>query len=440
MLNFFKSFTGGIHPEEEKDLTENKPIKKSAVPKIVTIPLIQHTGVPCEPLVNVGDEVKLGQPIGDTQRFITAPIHAAIAGKVVKIEDLPHPNGSNVKSIVIEGDSEEALHPTIKPYPELSQLSKEDIRRIVRAAGIVGLGGGAFPTHVKLDPPHDKHIEYYVLNGAECEPYLTNDNRIMIERSQDVLYGLKTMMKPADAEYGIIAIEDNKPKAIEAMKKAVEGEKKIQVRVLRTKYPQGGEKQLIKSLLCREIPSGGLPMDVKVAVNNVGTAAAVAAAIKTGMPLIERVVTVTGKSLKNPSNLLARIGTPIRQLIDECGGLPANTRKVIIGGPMTGVAQWNLDVPVVKGMTGILILKKDETDEAEAETCVRCARCVDACPARILPNFLGDYSEAGRYDRCEEFNAKDCIECGICSYICPTRRNLMQLIKLAKLELVKKKK
>jgi len=435
----FKTFTGGIHPAEEKELTEKKPIRATAAPKKVIIPLIQHTGTPCEPLVKVGDEVKLGEPIGDVQRFITAPVHATVSGKVTKIEKHPHPNGADVLSIIIESDGKDEKHFSVKPYPELEQLSKQDIRRIVRAAGIVGLGGAAFPTHVKLDPPHDKDIEYYILNGAECEPYLTNDNRIMIEQANEVVYGLKAMMKPADAKKGIVAIEDNKPEAAEAIRKSVGRDENIRVEVVKTKYPQGGEKQLIKSLLGREIPSGGLPMDVKVVVNNVGTAVAVAKTIRTGLPLIERVVTVTGKSLKDPGNFLVRIGTPISELIEQCGGLPENARKVIIGGPMTGVAQWTLDVPVVKGTTGILILTDKETDELEAQPCVRCGQCVDACPMQILPNFLGDYSESGKYDMCNEYRAKDCIECGICAYVCPTKRNLVQLIKLAKTELMKKK-
>jgi len=440
MLNLMKRFAGGIHPKGEKELCCDAPIRKIKPPQKAVIPLIQHAGVPCEPLVNVGDEVKLGQPVGDVQKFITAPVHSSVSGKVVKIADHPHPNGSKVKSVIIESDSRDEKHFSVKPYPELEQLSKQDIRRIVRAAGIVGMGGAAFPTHVKLDPPHDKEIEYYIINGAECEPYLTTDNRTMIERANDVVYGLKAMMKPSDAGEAIIAIEENKPRAIEMMRKAAEGEKNIKVASLKTIYPQGGEKQLIKSLLGREVPSGGLPMDVRVIVNNVGTAVAVADAIKTGMPLVERVVTVTGKSVKRPSNLLVRIGTPISQLIEECGGLPEDARKVILGGPMTGLAQWSLDVPVIKGTSGILILTGGEVDEAEAEACIRCAKCVDHCPSGLLPNFLGDYSEAERYDECERLSALDCIECGICSYVCPTRRNLTQLIKLAKAEITKKRK
>lgn len=441
MLNFLKrSFSGGVHPHGEKELCCEKPVRQAAAPKKVIIPLIQHTGVPCAPLVKVGDEVKLGQPIGDVQKFITAPIHATVSGKVLKIESLPHPSGKNILSILIESDGNDTPHESIKPYDTIDKLSKEDIRKIVREAGLVGLGGAAFPTHVKLSPPPEKEILYYILNGAECEPYLTTDNRVMIEQSDDIIYGLKAMMKPTDAPKAIIAIEDNKPEAIRVMQKAVENEPNIEVVVLKTLYPQGGEKQLIKALLNKEIPSGGLPMDVGVVVNNVGTAAAVAKVLKTGMPLVERVITVTGKKVKDPSNLLVRIGTPIGELIDQCGGLPEGTRKVILGGPMTGPAQWSLDVPVIKGTSGILIQTKDEINEAEPETCVRCAKCVDACPSKLLPNFLGDYSENSKYDTCEDYSAMDCIECGICSYICPVNRNLTQLIKLAKLEITAKRK
>lgn len=439
MFDFSRGFPGGVHPKGEKELCCSSPIRAAAVPKLVVIPLIQHTGLPCEPLVAAGDEVKLGQPIGDNQRFISAPVHATVSGKVTKIEDHPHPCGASIKSVFIESNGKDEPHQSIRPYGDIENLSKQDIRRIVRAAGIVGLGGAAFPTHVKLDPPHDKQIQYYILNGAECEPYLTTDNRAMIESAADIIYGLKAMMKPTDVPEAIIAIEDNKPEAIRVMSEAAKGEDGIRIVAVKTLYPQGGEKQLIKTLIGREVPSGGLPMDVGVVVNNVGTALAVAKAIKTGMPLVERVVTITGKKLKSPSNLIARIGTPIKQLIDECGGLPPGTRKVIAGGPMTGTAQWTLDVPVVKGMSGIVILTRDECDEAEAEECVRCARCVDSCPSGLLPNFLGDYAEASRYDACRDYRALDCIECGICSYVCPTKRNLTQLIKLAKIEINKKK-
>lgn len=436
---FFKNFTGGIHLPEEKESTEKKPTEKATPPKIATIPLSQHTGTPCEPLVKVGDRVKLGQMIGDSDDFISAPVHATVSGKVSAIEPRPHPFGGNTMSVVIESDGQDEAHENIEPHPDISELSKDDIKRIVRAAGIVGLGGGMFPAHVKISPPADKRIEHYVINGAECEPYLNADNRIMIERATDVVFGLKAMMKASGAPSGVIALEDNKSLAMRSMGKATKGEENISVAVLKTKYPQGGEKQLLKALFNKEVPSGGLPIDIGAVVSNAGTAVAVSTALKTGMPLIERVLTVTGKHLKNPSNLIVRIGTPVGELIDRCGGLPDNTRKVIMGGPMTGVAQWMLDAPVIKGTSGILILAKEEVDESIAQPCIRCARCVDACPAGILPNFLGDFAEVENFDMCADYRAFDCIECGLCSYVCPTKRNLAQMIKLAKIELMKRK-
>ena len=436
-----KSFRGGVHLKEEKELTRNKPIIQAKLPALVIIPMIQHTGVPCEPLVSVGDEVKVGQPLGDSQRFITAPVHASVSGKIKAIEDRLHPAlGKPVKSIVIQSDGKETVHESVKPYPNLDKLNKFDIRKIVRAAGMVGLGGGAFPTHVKLDPPHDKEIEYVILNGAECEPYLTCDERIMLEHTDEVVMGLKAIIKPTDAKKAIIGIESNKPKAIEVMRKAVENEESVKVIVVKTKYPEGGEKQLIKALVGREVPSGGLPMDVKVVVNNVGTAQAIAHTIKTGMPLIERVVTVTGKKVKNPSNLRVKIGTPIKDLIDECGGVDGEIAKVILGGPMMGIAQWSLDVPVIKGTSGILILTKDEVEEVEAEPCIRCGKCVDVCPQYITPTTIARFAEFEKWDEAKTFGALECIECGACAYVCPSKIDLVQLIKLAKKELLSKKK
>jgi electron transport complex protein RnfC len=433
----FKTFSGGIALPDEKDLTKDRPITKAPLPKKIILPVSQHTGAFLEPLVAVGDKVTVGQRIADSEKFISSPVHSSVSGKVTAIAPHPHPCGSSITSIIIESDGLDTPCENVKPYPDISTLSKEDVRRIVRAAGIVGLGGAAFPTHVKLDPAPGKVIEHYIINGAECEPYLNADNRLMIERPHEVIFGLKALMKPTDAKTGIIAIEDNKPEAIASITKALKGEKNISIMIVKTKYPQGGEKQLVKSLLNKEVPSGGLPLDVGVIVSNVQTAIAVASAIKTGMPLIERVITVAGKKLKNPSNLLVRIGTSISDLIDICGGLPERTRKVLLGGPMTGIAQWSLQTPIIKGVSGIIVLTDDEVDELEDSPCIRCAKCVDACPARLLPNFLGDYAENGLFIKCKEYRAPDCIECGICSYVCPTKRNLTQLIKIAKLELLK---
>jgi len=436
-----KTFRGGVHPKEEKEFSRDKAIRAAKSPSVAVIPLIQHTGAPCEPLVQAGEEVKVGQPLGDSQRFITAPVHASISGKVKAIEDRFHPTlGKKIQSIMIESDGKEAVHESVSPYPELDKISKPDLRKIVRAAGIVGLGGGAFPTHVKLDPPHDKEIEYVILNGAECEPYLTCDERIMIEHSDEVIMGLKAIMKPTDAKNAIIGIESNKPEATRIMKEKIKDEPNIKVKKVKTKYPQGGEKQLVKALIGREIPPGGLPMDVKVVVNNVGTAQAIAKTIKTGMPLIERVVTVTGKKVKNPSNLLVKIGTPIKDLIEECGGVDGEIAKIVMGGPMMGTAQWNLDVPVLKGTSGILVLTKEEAKDLESEPCVRCGKCVDVCPQYLVPTTIARFAEFKKWDDAGSFSALDCMECGACAYTCPSKIDLVQLIKLAKTELLSRKK
>jgi len=436
-----KTFTGGVHLKDEKEPTRGKAITEAKSPTIAVIPLIQHTGAPCEPLVSVGDEVKVGQPLGDSQRYITAPVHSSISGKVKAIEGRPHPTlGKKIKSIVIESDGKERVHESVKPYAEFDKLTKHDIRKIVRAAGIVGLGGGAFPTHVKLDPPHDKIIEYVILNGAECEPYLTCDERIMIELADEVVMGLKAIMKPTDAHKAIIGIESNKPEAIKIMQEAINGEHDIKIKVVKTKYPAGGEKQLIRALTGREVPSGGLPMDVKVVVNNVGTAQAIANTIKTGMPLIERVVTVTGKRVRNPSNLRVKIGTPVKNVIEECGGVDGEIAKVIIGGPMMGIAGWNLDCPVIKCTTAILILTKDEVKEYEPLPCVRCGKCVDVCPHYLLPSMIARFAEFGKWSEAKSYGALDCIECGACAYVCPSKIDLVQLIKLAKSEILSRKR
>jgi len=335
-------------------------------------------------------------------------------------------------AIVIESDGQNTIHESITPFPSLEKLDKRDIRRIVRSAGIVGLGGAAFPTHVKLEPPAEKHLEYAIINGSECEPYLTCDHRLMLEEPENIILGLKAIMTPTDAKKGIIAIEDNKPDAIKVMQKAVQNEPNIKVVVVKTKYPQGGEKQLIKAVLNREVPSGGLPMDVGVVVNNVGTAAQIAKTLKTGLPLIDRVITVTGKGVKNPSNLRVKIGTSIQFAIDQCDGLEGETGKVISGGPMMGLAQTSLDAPIIKGSSGILVLDKNEIINLNDGPCIRCGKCVETCPIGLMPNFLGDAGQNGNWKKAETLHVKDCIECGCCSYICGSQRHLVHYIRLAK--------
>ncbi|MDI3480902.1 MAG: H+/Na+-translocating ferredoxin:NAD+ oxidoreductase subunit [Tepidanaerobacteraceae bacterium] len=435
-----KTFRGGIHPPYNKDFTKHKPVEMAKIPDRVIIPMSQHVGAPCEPIVKVGDTVKKGQKIGEAKAFVSAPIHASISGRVSAVEPRPHPGGGMVVSVVIESDGKDEVFEDLKPPKPLDELTPDEIKSIIREAGIVGMGGAGFPTQVKLSPPPGKTIDTVIVNGAECEPYLTADHRLMVERPEDVVMGLEAVMKATGVENGYIAIEANKPDAIEAIKHAVEGKKGIQVVELATKYPQGGEKQLINAVTGREVPSGGLPMDVHVIVDNAGTCAAIATALKTGMPLVERITTVTGPGIKEPKNLLIRIGTPFSEIIEQCGGFQGEVGKVIMGGPMMGLAQSLLDVPAVKGTSGILILERKDVVLAEQSPCIRCAKCVDACPIHLLPTTLGKLAERSMWDEAEEYHALDCIECGCCAYVCPAHIPLTQLIRLAKNHIIASKK
>jgi electron transport complex protein RnfC len=431
-----RSFRGGVHPQEHKGLTDSKPIEKCALPEKVVIPLQQHTGSPAEPLVEVGDKVKTGQKIADSTGFISAVHHATISGEVTQIGAAPHPLGRTMVAIEITADGNDEWMESSRIHAgELPALSPERIRDIVAGSGIVGLGGAAFPTHVKLSPPPDKKLEMYILNGAECEPYLTCDDRLMRERARDVLAGLKLLMKGVGLTRGIIAVESNKPEAVAALNEQVLKEPGISLEVVRVKYPQGAEKQLINALTGREVPSGGLPMDVGVGINNVGTAIAVADAVIRGKPLVERALTVTGPAIAEPKNLLVRIGTPVWHVIEQCGGFKEPPAKLISGGPMMGVAQYSLDAPVIKGTSGILAFTQHETVEESYEPCIRCGQCVTACPMRLLPSRLGILIENSRFVEAQDTNLMDCMECGSCVYTCPANRPMVQWMKFAKSEL-----
>lgn len=430
------TFKGGVYPPHNKHRTEGLPIKKAEVPRVVVVPLQQHVGAPCESIVTVGEEVKLGQKIGEPKGFVAAPVHSSVSGKVSAIERRPHPGGGKIMSVIIESDGLDTVDGNIKPWGRVEDLNAESIKNIMRESGLAGMGGAAFPAQVKFSPPPDKKIDTIILNGAECEPYLTSDHRLMVERPGDVVKGVKAMMKAVNVDKGYIAIERNKPDAIRKISKAVKGEQNIKVVALKAKYPQGAEKQLIKACTGREVPSGGLPMDCSVIVCNVGTAAALAHAIDTGMPLIERIVTVTGDGVKKPQNLLARIGTPFADIIEQCGGLEENIGKIIQGGPMMGIAQYTTEVPVVKGTSGILILKEKDLGLRAELPCIKCSKCVDACPVGLIPTKLEAFARKDKLQEAEEYNAADCIECGACSYICPANRPLVERIRLIKADIL----
>ena len=434
------TFKGGVHPPHFKKFTEKIPIERAKEPKTVYIPLQQHIGAPCEPLVKVGDKVKIGQKIGQSDAFVSAPIHSSVAGTVKKITPMATPTGSKALTVVIESDGSSEVDESVKPKGDIGTLTKEEIISIIKEAGITGMGGASFPTHVKLSPPPEKKIDTVILNGAECEPYLTADHRLMLEEPEKVVFGLKAIMKAFGVKKGFIGIETNKPDAIEKMREAVANEANIDVATLVTKYPQGCEKRLINAVTGREVPSGGLPMDVGVAVNNVGTAAKVAEAIQTGMPLIERIVTITGSAVKEPKNLVVKIGTPFKEVIEQCGGYKGKPGKIVMGGPMMGIAQHTDEVPVIKGTSGILVLNEKEAKLPEPQPCIRCGKCVDICPVNLQPLFISQFSLKRMHDEAEQYNALDCIECGSCSFICPSKRPLVHSIRVAKREIIAKRK
>jgi electron transport complex protein RnfC len=429
-----KTFDRGIHPSYYKELTSSKRVETAELPKTVTIPLHQHAGAPCQPLVKKNDAVFEGQKIGDVQAFVSAPIHSSINGKVKDIDLAQHPNGSRVLSVIIEGDGTVKDWSTGAVAVDISTLTPEFIRDAIREAGIVGMGGAAFPTSVKLAPPKGKAIDTVLLNGCECEPFLTADHRIMIEEPEKVVWGLKALMKAIGAPNGLIGVEENKPDAVEALKKAAGGEKDIKIIVTETKYPQGAEKMLIKAALGRKVPAGKLPLDVGVVVNNVGTAVAIFEAINYKKPLIERVITVSGNGVKEPKNLRVRIGASFEEVINQCGGLAGDGEmEVLNGGPMMGVAQTTLAVPVLKGTSGITVLTAASIKPLKYDPCIRCSSCVEVCPMGLMPYRLGDYGRTARVAEFKEWGALSCIECGCCSYVCPSKRPLLQWIRVGKL-------
>jgi electron transport complex protein RnfC len=437
-VRYGRPIRGGIHPPYGKDLAADVHTEEMPLPARVVIPMVQHTGAPAKPAVAIGAVVRKGQKIGEAQGAVSAPVHASISGKVTAIGNFLHPSGREIPSIVIESDGTEDWAEDVVPPAEPEGLGPGALRKIISEAGIVGMGGAAFPTAVKLNPPAGKKIETLVVNGAECEPYLTSDHRLMAEHSVEIVDGVRFLKQILGVSRVVIGIEDNKPGAIRAMAAAARNLDGSEVVALETKYPQGGEKQVIKAVLDREVPSGGLPMDVGVVVQNVGTAYAVHEAVRHGRPLVRRIVTVTGPGIAAPKNLWARIGTPIKDLIAAAGGFKGEPGRVIMGGPMMGSAVYTLHVPVVKGSGGVLVLHRSDTVTEEYRSCIRCASCVNACPMGLMPNFLSVSAEALNFDEGKKYHPYDCIECGCCDYVCPSRRPIAQQIRFIKTELRKK--
>ncbi len=434
------TFTGGIHPYDGKDLSKDKPIKAILPKGDLVYPMSQHIGAPAVPVVAKGDHVLTGQKIAEAGGFVSAPIYATVSGTVKAVEPRRVVTGDMVTSIVVENDGayDEVTYGPVKP---LEELTKEEIRTLVREAGVVGMGGAGFPTHVKLSPKEPEKIEYVIANCAECEPYLTSDYRRMLEEPEKIINGMKVILHLFDHAKGILAVEDNKPDCVELLKKLTADEPDITVKALKTKYPQGAERQLIYAVTGRAIHSGMLPADVGCIVDNVDTIVAVNQAVREGKPLMHRIVTVTGDAVADPRNFIVRIGTNYHELIEEAGGFKSEPSKIVSGGPMMGFALFGLDVPTTKTSSALLCMTEDEVSRYEPSACINCGRCVEVCPGRVLPSKLADFAENGDDEKFLAYNGMECCECGCCSYVCPAKRPLTQEIKsMRKIQLAKRKK
>jgi electron transport complex protein RnfC len=430
----FKTFpSGGIHPPDLK-LTGSAPIQYLPVPEAVTIPLSQHIGAPAIPVVNKGDYVRTGQLIADNQGFVSSRIHSSVSGNISKIDTIIDSSGFKQTAIIIDVDGDEWIDSIDRSSEIISEIkhSPDEIINKCLESGIVGMGGAAFPSHVKLTIPPGKKCNLLIINGVECEPYLTSDHRLMVERAEEVLIGVSLLMKALKVERAMIGIENNKPDAIERLSEIASQFKGISVHGLKVKYPQGAEKQLIKALINREVPPGKLPLDLGVVVQNVATAFAVYEALQKNKPLFERVVTITGKALAHPGNYFVRTGTPIIKLIDAAGGIPDDTGKIINGGPMMGKAVNNLNVPVVKGTSGVILFQGEDSKRPEIQACIRCAKCGSVCSFSQQPFLLMALAERGLWERAEFEGITDCMECGSCSYVCPANRPILDYIRLGK--------
>lgn len=424
------SFHGGIHPNDQKAATNKKAIEPMPVPEKVYLPVSMHIGAPAKPVVKKGDYVYLGQLIAEAGGNVSANIHATVSGTVVDVAPHPHPNGTKVLSVILENDYLDTPDPSLQPL-NADGMTPEQITEAIRQAGIVGHGGATFPAHVKIQSAIGK-VDTLIINGAECEPYITSDHRVMLEQTQDVIDGIKILVKALGLQKGLLAVEENKADVFDIVQKQLPADGSIELCRLKTKYPQGAEKQLIYAITGRQVPSGKLPADAGCAVFNVDTAATVARKFKTGMNDIRRIVTVSGSAIAAPKNLEVRVGTPIGQVIEAAGGFKEDPNKILMGGPMMGVAQFDLTAPIFKGTNAILAFCGDEGKGAKNPSCIRCGRCVSVCPMNLMPTYLYLYGEKGNVEACEKYDALDCIECGACTFICPGKLPLVQGIRSAK--------
>lgn len=430
------TFRGGVHPYEGKELSKDLPIKTVMPKGDMVFPMSQHIGAPATPVVEKGDKVLVGQKIGEASGFISANICSSVSGTVKAVEPRMLLNGSKATCVIIENDGEYTGIEGLGEDRDYTKLSNDEIRNIVKEAGIVGMGGAGFPTNVKLTPKEPDKIDYILVNGAECEPYLTSDYRQMLECPEEIIGGLKVILKLFDKAKGVIGIEDNKPDAIEKMKQAAQGESRIEVMPLKTKYPQGGERQLIYATTGRSINSKMLPADAGCIVDNVETLVAINRAVKEGKPVMDRIFTVTGDAVANPGNFEYCIGMSYAEILEEAGGFKEDPEKMISGGPMMGFAVFSLEIPTTKTSSSLLCFKKDDVSASEVTACINCGRCVSVCPEQIVPSRLAKMSQFHDSESFERWNGMECIECGSCSYICPAKRPLAQYIKTMKKQIL----